>query len=222
MIFDTIDFLTTEKYLTSGLSIKEQLELNIELYLLGNHALRLDKIEKVYSHEYPLKISETWIRANLSPKVKLCQLTSTSESAHRVKKEKTACAIASIEAAKNYKLKILGKIVRDGKMNITRFFVISQTDITQTKHDTAYKTSIIFSLKDRVGVLYDALKVFKKDNINLSRIVSRPHATKIWEYIFMVEIDGHVNESKIKKALTDFKKTCVEMHILGSYPTIKI
>lgn len=80
-----------------------------------------------------------------------------------------------------------------------------------------YRTTIIFSLKDKVGALCDVLQSFKKYKINLTRIVSRPYK-KEWEYIFFVEVNGRETDVNLKKALKDIKNHVIDIYILGSYP----
>jgi len=84
-----------------------------------------------------------------------------------------------------------------------------------TKKD---KTSIMFSVKDKVGALHDILVPFKKYRINLTKIESRPSKRKSWEYYFFVDISGHSENQNVKKALSELEKHCSLLKILGSYP----
>jgi chorismate mutase / prephenate dehydratase len=124
IILDTVDILSSEENL-DNLSIAEELELNIELFLIGKKKIPLEQIKKVYSHEYPLKRSENWIKRNLSSGVKLVKTTSTSEAVNKIKNI-YECAIASKDAAKYYKYSSLAEIIYDPneKKNITRFFIL--------------------------------------------------------------------------------------------------
>jgi len=85
-----------------------------------------------------------------------------------------------------------------------------------------YRTTIIFSLKDRAGVLCDALKPFKKYKISLTSITSRPHILKEWQYVFFIEIKGSFQNPRVKKALREFKKYTTDIDILGSYALVKL
>lgn len=127
IIYDTVDVLIMDKYL-SNIKIIEELELKIRLFLLTKSPIKLSQVKKVYSHEYALKKSEKWISECLPVNVTVIQTTSTSEAAHKIMDEKFACAIASEEAAKHYKLKNLAEINDDGKRNITKFFVLEKND----------------------------------------------------------------------------------------------
>ena len=126
IIYDTVDALSTEKCLNCGLTILEELELLIKLFLLSKESIKLSKIKKIYSHEYALKWSEGWIKEHISPTVELKRVVSTSEAAQRIRKEKYSCAVASSEAASHYHLKKLKEITTEGKKNLTRFFVLGE------------------------------------------------------------------------------------------------
>ena len=105
------------------IKILEELEMRINLYLLSNSQTKLPKIKRIYSHDYPLKVSEGWIRKNM-PNAEVRRAASTSDACCKIREEKYSCAIASEEAAEYYGLKKLGNIKIEGKKNITRFFVI--------------------------------------------------------------------------------------------------
>jgi chorismate mutase/prephenate dehydratase len=80
------------------------------------------------------------------------------------------------------------------------------------------KTSVMISIKDRVGALNDILLAFKKYGINLTKIESRPSKKKAWDYVFFIDFIGHINDSKVKKALEAVDRSARSVKILGSYP----
>jgi len=88
----------------------------------------------------------------------------------------------------------------------------------ETKRTGRDKPSIIFSVKDSPGALYHCLATFARANINLTKIESRPSKKKAWDYIFFIDLEGHIEESKVKKALGQLEKMCVYLKVLGSYP----
>jgi chorismate mutase/prephenate dehydratase len=143
------------------------------------------------------------------------EVSSTTKAAQIAAREKYSAAIASLLAAKVYKLKVVASDIEDSPHNITRFLVIGKTEVEPTGHD---KTSIMFSIKDRVGALHDMLVPFKKYGINLTKIESRPSKKKAWDYYFFVDLEGHQNELKVKKALKDLESRCTFLKVLGSYP----
>ncbi len=88
--------------------------------------------------------------------------------------------------------------------------------VAPTGHD---KTSVLFSVKDKVGALHDILVPFKKYNINLTKIESRPSKMRAWEYYFFADMEGHHLDEKVKKALGLLSKDCTFLKVLGSYPS---
>ena len=76
----------------------------------------------------------------------------------------------------------------------------------------------MLSVKDKVGALYDLLRPFASHGLNMTKIESRPSRRKAWEYLFFVDIEGHMDEERVKKAMEDIKGRCLFMKILGSYP----
>jgi len=90
------------------------------------------------------------------------------------------------------------------------------------KTNDEYRITMVFSLKNKVGALLDALRPFKKDNINLTRIISRPHELKESQYTFFIEIEGSKNDPRVREALKELKKHTTSLYILGSYPLKKV
>ena len=81
------------------------------------------------------------------------------------------------------------------------------------------RMALLFSIKDRVGVLRDVLAVFASASINLTKIESRPIKNKPWEYMFFLDLKGHKEEPRVKRALKDLERNCLFLNILGSYPS---
>jgi len=221
MVYDTVDILVNDKFHKSNLAIQEELELSVKIYLLG-HSKNLNNVKKVYSHEYPIKFFYDWIKTHL-PNAVIIKLSSTSEAAYHIRNEKNSVALASKEAAEYYKIKILKRIQETDKKNITKFYVISNKNFPRKifKQLPAEKTSVVFSVKDKPGALCDVLTILKNKGINLSRIISRPHPKEIWQYVFLIEIDGGLHNIKVIQALDELKKHTMSIYTIGSYYTLK-
>lgn len=172
------------------------------------------KIKKVYSNPHAAAQCRRWLGSNLYG-IPLLESTSTAKAAELASWDDEAAAIASELAAKIYNLQFVEKNIGDIKPNFTRFLVISKEVPPKTGRD---KTSIMFSIKDKPGALYDILLPFKKGKINLTKIESRPSRRKAWEYIFFVDMEGHIDDKKVKKAIQNLKEGCLYLKILGSYP----
>jgi chorismate mutase/prephenate dehydratase len=172
------------------------------------------KIKRVYSNPHAAAQCRRWLESNL-PGIPILESTSTAKAAELASRDDEAAAIASELAAKVYDMHFVEKNIEDSKHNFTRFLVISKESPPKTGRD---KTSIMFSIKDKPGALYDILLPFKKSRINLTKIESRPSKRKAWEYIFFVDMEGHIDDKKLKKAIENIKDYCLYVKILGSYP----
>ena len=203
---------TLDMLVDSDLKICSQVILNVSHNLLAN--CPKNKIRKVYSNPQVFGQCRIWLQKNL-PNVELVDVSSTTRAAELAKKEKNSAAIASLLASKTYGLKVLASGIQDSLQNITRFLVVGKNVAARTGHD---KTSLLFSIKDRVGALYELLLPFRKYGVNLTKIESRPLKKKAWEYYFFVDILGHQDDYKIKKALSELERKCTYLKILGSYP----
>ncbi len=128
--------------------------------------------------------------------------------------EPGAAAIASELAASLYGLSVLQRRIEDHPNNFTRFLIIGKRSAPPTAAD---KTSILFSIKDRVGALHRMLLPFAERQINLTKIESRPSKKKVWEYVFYVDFEGHADEPRAREALAALQEDCIFLKILGSY-----
>ncbi len=207
---------------TLDLFIDSELKIYAEIYLPIHHHLMslgnpLSGIVQVYSKDQVFGQCRLWLESNLR-NAELIETASTSEAAQIVannsNQEGIAC-IASKIASDEYGLKILASSIEDNPNNTTRFLVIARAEAKPTESD---KTSLVFEIKDKAGALHDTLVPFKKGNINLTKIESRPSKKKKWSYYFFVDFEGHDEEARVKKALAALKKNCTFLKVLGSYP----
>ncbi len=203
---------TLDMFMDSDLKICAQIILGISHNLLAN--CPLNRIKKVYSNPMVFGQCRIWLQKNLS-NVELIEVSSTTRASQMAVKEKHSASIASALAAKIYGLNIAAKNIEDSPHNVTRFFVIGKLDVPATGND---KTSLMFSIIDKVGALHDMLASFRKNGVNLSKIESRPSKRKAWDYYFFLDLEGHREEPKIKKALNELENKCKFLKILGSYP----
>ena len=208
---------TLDMFIDSDLVICSEIYLEISHSLLSREP-DIKKIKKVYSKDQVFGQCRLWLEDHL-PNVVLTEVASTAKSAEIASKEKGSACIASELAAAKYHLKDLYDSIEDNAHNVTRFLVIGRTQAKQTKKD---KTSVMFSLKDRVGALHDILMPFKKYRINLTKIESRPSKVKAWKYYFFVDMEGHHLDKKLSRALSKLKKNTTYLKILGSYPAAEV
>ncbi|OGP30333.1 MAG: chorismate mutase [Deltaproteobacteria bacterium GWC2_42_11] len=204
---------TLDMFVSSNLKISAEIMLEISLALL-NRTGSISDVKKVYSHPHAIAECREWLKNNL-PNAALIETSSTAVAAQTVVDDHDAAAIASEKSAELYDLKIVERKIEDHLNNFTRFLVIGKTSPKKTGND---KTSILFSVKDSPGILFRMLKPFAERGINLTKIESRPQKKKAWEYIFFLDVDGHISDKKVSDALKEMEGFCSFMKILGSYP----
>ncbi len=193
-----------------------------EIYESISHHLlnltgRLEDIKKIMSHPQAIAQCRKWLRKRL-PHVPIETVPSTAMAAKWAAVDESVAAIASLMAAKLYHLQVVAKNIEDIKGNSTRFWIIGKKRIPKTGHD---KTSIIFSVADRPGALFQVLKSFAERKINLTKIESRPSKNEPWKYHFFLDCEGHIEDPIINEAIEDIKRFCAQVVWLGSYPAGK-
>lgn len=204
---------TLDLFMDYDLKVSAEVMLEISHNLLSKSGDKT-KIKKVYSNPQATAQCRRWLESNL-PGIPIFESTSTAKAAEIASQDNEAAAIASELAAKVYDLHFVEKNIGDSKHNFTRFLVISKEYPQKTGRD---KTSIMFSIKDTPGALHDILSPFKKAKINLTKIESRPSKRKAWEYIFFVDMEGHIDDRRVRKAIDNIRDSCLYVKILGSYP----
>jgi chorismate mutase / prephenate dehydratase len=203
---------TFDLLVDSDLKICSQILLKISHHLLSKTGKGM--IKHIYSNPQVFGQCRNWLSEHL-PGVGQMEVLSTTKAAQMAAKEKQAAAIASIQAGRLYGLEVIASNIQDIAHNTTRFLVISTHDVPATGHD---RTSILFSIKDRVGALHKMLLPFARNKINLTKIESRPSKKKAWDYYFFVDFEGHRDDKKVRSALDQLDGMCKYLKILGSYP----
>ncbi|NPA33242.1 MAG: prephenate dehydratase [Aquificae bacterium] len=204
---------TLDMFLASDVRIAGEIVIPITLHLLST-ADSTQKVKRVYSHKMALAQCRNWLEKNL-PHAQVIEVESTAKACEIALEDESASAVASEVASYTYHLNILARNIQDSGDNYTRFLVISKKDLKPTGKD---KTSVLFGVKDEPGALYKALEVFYAHGINLTKIESRPSRKKAWDYVFFVDMEGHRQDQKVKKALEELKKKTQFLKVLGSYP----
>ncbi len=204
---------------TLDMLIDSPLAIVDELYLeVHHHLLSLEKdlasISIIYSHSQALAQCQEWLREK-APRTPLREVTSTAEAAQRALSEPGAAAVAGEMAASLYRLPILVRRIEDRFDNLTRFLVIGHIPHPPTGRD---KTTLVFSIKDRIGALNRILAPLAETGVNLTRIESRPSRRKAWDYVFFLDLEGHRGDERLAAALEQVHEASSFFRILGSYP----
>ncbi len=202
-----------DMFIDSDLKIAAEIVLEVSHHLL-NKSGKLEDINKIYTIAPAAAQCRQWLEKNL-PGVPVQDAPSTARAAEMASDDPSAGAIASEMAAVLYGLQIAGRKIEDNTNNITRFLVIAQKSPGKTGRD---KTSIMFSIKDKVGALYSMLAPFAESNINLNRLDARPSGRKVWDYVFFLDMEGHIEDEVVATAIERLRQNCMFLKVLGSYP----
>ncbi len=210
----TVDFLAKE----DGLFIIDELIIPVNLNLMAKPGTTADKIKVILSHPQPLGQSRNYLNEKFPTAVQL-EENSTSGAAQKVAdSDGTYAAVASKAAAKVYGLEIIEKNIQDFENNHTRFVIVAKTLKSRSGCD---KTSIVFSTDNKPGSLYRILDIFSLWDINMTRIESRPSKNALGQYIFFIDIDGHIEDQDVNDALTMIQRKTSFYKFIGSYPVFK-
>jgi chorismate mutase / prephenate dehydratase len=205
---------TLDLLVDSDLRICAEIFINIHHNLLSRSG-RAEDLRKIVSHPQALAQCRGWLARHF-PDVPVEEVASTAHAAKMAAADSALGAISSRLAKEVYDLQIIAGNIEDQSHNITRFLVVGDKDSEPSKND---KTSLVFSVKDEPGVLHRMLQPFASSRINLSKIESRPIKNKPWEYMFFLDLKGHKEELRVKRAIKDLERNCVFLKILGSYPS---
>ncbi|WP_319507910.1 prephenate dehydratase [uncultured Methanolobus sp.] len=216
--------ITLDRLLENDVNIIGETIVTIEHCLLSRG--KKEEIKVILSHPQGLGQCRQFLKDQF-PAAELRTTGSTSHAAKLATEFEEMAAIASPETAEMYDLNIIMPNIQDRKHNHTRFIVITRTDIPEKVKDyikadeqnSSYKTSIIVYLdRDRPGALYAILGEFAKNNINLTRIESRPSKKVLGDYVFYIDFEGNINDTIIKDAISNIESNVGMLKILGSYP----
>ncbi|NDA22294.1 MAG: prephenate dehydratase, partial [Proteobacteria bacterium] len=189
--------------------------------LLGIKGSKLEDIKDVYSHAQALSQSSIFIKKNnLNENVR----ADTAGSAKFVSeaRDKSKAAIASSLSAKIYNLDILEKNIQDDENNVTRFLLMGKEIYQPDFNKEDYLTSLLFKLKSKPAALYSALSGFALNGVNMTKLQSFPEKNSFSSFFFLCDIEGHIEDQKIKNSLEELGLHCQDMHVLGVFNSDKI
>ncbi len=196
-----------------GFYISAEQYLKVDQNLLGVKGTSLDTIKEVYSHEQGFSQCSEFLSVHKDWKLVPYHNTAVSAKLVADLKDTSVAAIASKQAAELYNLEIIQDSINTSSDNTTRFIIISK----HFEYENADKISIVCSLDDRAGTLYNLLSYFAYHNINMVKIESRPMHNKKWKYLFYVDFEGDFASEKVKTALELIEKGSDFFRILGAY-----
>ena len=206
---------TLDELMNSPLKICGEVYLPVSQNLISSET-SMERVSLVCSHPMALAQAASWLRREV-PWASLEDVDSTAEAARRAADESGVAAVGSVLAAGAPHHKVQARNIQDARANTTRFIVLGREWAARTGRD---KTSVVFSVKDRPGVLKDALSAFADEGINLTRIESRPSRKRAWTYVFFADFLGHPEEERVKRAMESLEEHCPYVSLIGAYPEV--
>ncbi|ACA60397.1 prephenate dehydratase [Candidatus Desulforudis audaxviator] len=209
----TLDLLAHQ---ADRVQICGEVVLRIRHHLLARPGVSRERVTRIISHSQALAQCREHLARDF-PGVELVESTSTAEAARAVAQTgRPWAAVGTRKAARLHGLSVLAEDVADLKENATRFLVIGRRGCRTGPGD---KTTVLVAVDGRrPGSLYRLLGEFARRGINLTRIESRPAKTRLGEYIFFIDLEGHPGEPEVDEALAGVRARSSFCKILGSYP----
>ena len=209
-INQTYDLLTD-----SVLHVVGEQIVRVHHNLMAQPGVTLAEIRRVYSHPQALAQCQGFLRMNGFEAVTDFD-TAGSAKLLAEKGGEGKAAIATERAADIYGLNILARNIEDEDFNYTRFFVLGPDEAAKTSQKS--KSSLVLATRHRPGDLVKCLEVFPKYGINMAKLESRPRRDKPWSYLFYMDVEAHIEDEAMQKALTDLMRRAAFVKFLGSYP----
>jgi chorismate mutase/prephenate dehydratase len=197
------------------LKICGEVELRINHYLMGKMS-GIEAVKRICAHPQALAQCRGWLDDQM-PDVERVAVSSNAEGARRARDERGTAAIAGRAAADIYGLTLLANEIEDRPDNTTRFLVIGRKLFSGSGAD---RTTLLVSTSDTddAGALFRLLEPLAQHRVNMTRIESRPSRKKKWDYVFFIDIEGHVSDAPVDKALAALESRASLFKVLGSYP----
>jgi prephenate dehydratase len=208
--------------LASGepLVITQEVTLPVSFALLTLSGTDPKDIKSIATHPHAESQCRSFIAKNY-PTAQIIETPSTAAAAKGLANKDYEAAIAGVNAAKNYNLKIITEDIGDNQAAVTRFVVVEKPgrQVGATGKD---RTSLaVFIAIDHAGALLEILNEFAKHQVNLTFIQSRPTGSQLGHYHFIIDAEGHIEDKPISAALAGLKQICEDIRFLGSYPQAK-
>lgn len=205
---------TLDLLMETPLRICGEVRLRIQHLLLSESA-SLEDITVVRGHPQSLAQCRGWLDTHLSH-AKRENESSNAKAAQMVVGKPGEAAIAGDSAASKYNLNALVSGIEDIKNNTTRFYIVGDRDVPASGRDS---TSLMVGAPHKPGGLRRMLLPLEEAGVSMTRIESRPGRTKLWDYVFFIDVDGHQNDAVLAKVLETMANEAPMVRVLGSYPS---
>jgi len=205
---------TLDVLMTTSLRICGEVRMRIQHQLLsrGNS---LDEVTAVHAHPQSLAQCRHWLDTHL-PNAQRISESSNAAAAKLAIDASGIAAIAGESAAERYGLNTLVEGIEDEKTNTTRFLIMGNQEIPPSGVDS---TSLLISAPHQPGGLRRMLLPFEEAGVSMTRIESRPGRTRMWEYVFFIDVAGHQHDATLAPVLERLQTEAPLVRVLGSYPS---
>ncbi|TAN79908.1 MAG: prephenate dehydratase [Gallionella sp.] len=204
---------TLDLLMHSPLQICGEVMLPVHQCLLARQC-DLSAIKTVYSHSQSFGQCQSWLNKRL-PGALLVHVSSNAEAARMAAENPHSAAVAGLQAAALFGLLACEENIEDDAKNTTRFLVLGKQLVEPSGND---KTSLVLSAANRPGAVHDLLAPLARHGVSMTRFESRPARAELWEYVFYMDIEGHLADAKVAAALAELKHVAAFIKVLGSYP----
>jgi len=205
---------TLDSFMDSSIKICGEVELRIHHHFMVGGNTNNDNITRVYSHAQSLAQCRQWLNSNY-PSIERVAVSSNAEAAKRVQGEWNSAAIAGDMSCELYQLEKLWEKIEDRPDNSTRFLIIGRESVPPSGDD---RTSVVVSVRNKPGALHDLLEPFRRHNVDMTRLESRPSRSSKWSYVFFIDFVGHIEDEAVTKVLEELSANVADLNVLGSYP----
>ncbi|RQO35685.1 chorismate mutase [Herminiimonas sp. KBW02] len=204
---------------TLDLLLQTTLTISGEVSIQVNHSLMtrtgsMTGVKTICAHSQALAQCQVWLNQNY-PNIERMAVASNGEAARLAGEDPSVAAIASEIAGQKYQLQVIKAHIQDDPHNRTRFAVIGRLQTSASGKD---QTSLVLSVPNKAGAVYNLLAPLAKHGVSMTRFESRPARMGTWEYYFYVDVEGHLQDVKVENALKELKDNAAFFKVLGSYP----
>ena len=202
----------------TDLSLVGELAYPIKHCVLVNDQDDLSKIDTLYSHPQVIQQCSQFIRSLDRVHIEYCESSSHAMELVSSLNKPNIAALGNEDGGNLYGLKVLKTDIANQSNNITRFIVIAREPLTVSPQISS-KTLLLMTTSQKAGALVDALLVFKKHQINMTKLESRPIYGKPWEEMFYLEIEANIHNEATQQALKELQEYSSFLKVLGCYPS---
>ncbi len=206
---------TLDLAVNSPLKVCGEIEFRVRQNLLvKGGGIDLSKVVTVFSHAQSLAQCASWLNTNL-PHAHREAVESNAEAARLASTTANTAAIAGELAAQEFSLDICAAGIEDNPNNTTRFWVLGRKETPPSGRD---KTSLALAVSHSAGAFHHTIEPFARHSVSMAHIESRPLPGSQWEYLFLIDLEGHANEPALASALAEVKQRARMFKVLGAYP----